>query len=158
MIYVECNADFVLVRFITNVPRSDIAHELQGKGGICSRLRNQSNCIGLIDEDPSSIQPRYVKEAKLKDDLPEHGLRLLHHSSDNNSLIVLCPRLEEWVLRAAGEAGIDVKKYGLPQNGKRLHAEINSNLDRFERLLARLKGTESLKQLKRLLESQPLSD
>jgi len=109
----------------------------------------------LLDEDPYSGQPRYVKEARLKNDLPEHDIKILHHSSANNHLIVLCPALEEWILRAARESGIDVTKYNLPNNAAKLHAEINISLDKFEKLLEDLKDSSNrLKTLKRLLEAK----
>ena len=155
MIYVECKPDLALVKTLTNVTRRGITHEFKGKGEICNRLRKQTNCKGLIDEDPLSGQPRYVKEARLEDDFSEHDIKVLHHSATDNCLIVLCPRLEEWVLKAATEAGIDVRTYGLPNDAARLHGEINIVLDKFEKLLADLKETSSrLKTLKRLLEGR----
>ena len=110
MIYVECYPDHALVKSLTGVARRDITHEFKGKGEICNRLRKQTNCKGLLDEDLSSGQPRYVKEARLEKDLPKYDIKVLHHSSTDNRLIVLCPRLEEWILKAARGAGIDVKK------------------------------------------------
>jgi hypothetical protein len=44
-------------------------------------------------------------------------------------------RLEEWILAAANEAGLDVRAYGLPRTPRQLHGAINTNLDKFERLL-----------------------
>ena len=153
MIYVECKPDLTLVKFLTNITRRDITHEFKGKGEICNRLRKQANCKALLDEDPFGAQPRYIKEAKLVNDLPEHDLKLLHDSANNNYLVVLCPRLEEWVLKAAGETGIDVREYNLPNDAVRLHRHINISLDKFENLLEDLKGSSSrLKALKRLLE------
>ena len=153
MIYVECKPDLTLVKFLTNIKRRDITHEFKGKGEICNRLRKQANCKALLDEDPFGAQPRYMKEAKLVNDLPEHDLKLLHDSANNNYLVVLCPRLEEWVLKAAREAGIDVRKYDLPTDASRLHKEINIRLDKFEKLLEELKDSSNmLKTLKRLLE------
>ena len=153
MIYVECFADLTLVQSLTNVTRRGITHEFKGKGEICNRLRKQTNCKGLLDEDPSSAQPRYIKEARLVNDLSEHEIKVLHDGTNNNYLIVLCPRLEEWVLRAAQEAGIDVRKYNLPNSGIKLHTVIRFTLDKFEDLLEDLKGSSSrLKALKKLLE------
>jgi len=153
MIYIECKPDLALVKSLTNVTRRGITHEFKGKGEICNQLRKQTNCKGLLDEDPSSRQPRYVQEARLENDFPEHDIKVLHHSSTNNRLIVLRPRLEEWVLKAAREASIDVRKYDLPTDAARLHREINIRLDKFEKLLEELKDSSSrLKTLKRLLE------
>ena len=154
MIYVECKPDLALVKSLTNVTRRGITHEFKGKGEICNRLRQQTNCKGLIDEDPSSGQPRYVKEARLENDLSEHEIKVLHDNTNNNYIIVLCPRLEEWVLKAAREAGIDVRKYNLSNDAAKLHREINLSLDKFEDLLDDLKITGRLKALKNLLEER----
>jgi len=152
MIYVECKPDFALVRSLTNITRRGIIHT-KGKGEICNQLRKRSGCKGLVDEDPLSIQPPYMREARLENNLPQHDLKLLHDDTNNNYLIVLCPRLEEWVLKAAQEDSKDVTRYNLPNNGIKLHQQININLDRFEDLLEDLKGSSSrLKTLKRLLE------
>jgi len=153
MIYVECKPDLVLVKSLTNVTRRGITHEFKGKGEICNRLRKQTNCKGLLDEDPASAQPRYVKEARLENDLSQHDIKVLYHSSTDNHLIVLCPRLEEWVLKAAREARLDVRKYNLPNDVAGLRRHINISLDKFESLLEDLKGSSNrLKALKRLLE------
>ena len=153
MIFVECKPDLALVKSLTNISRRGITHEFKGKGEICNRLKKQTNCKGLIDEDPSSGQPRFVKEARLENDLSEHDIKVLRHSSTDNHLIVLCPRLEEWTLNAAREARIDVRKYNLPNDAARLHREINISLDKFEDLLEDLRdSSDRLKTLKRLLE------
>jgi hypothetical protein len=67
--------------------------------------------------------------------LPEQGLLLLADMARDNRLVVLRPRLEEWILAAANEAGLDVRAYGLPRTPRQLHGAINTNLDKFERLL-----------------------
>ena len=154
MIFIECKPDLALLKSLTSIPRREITHEFKGKGEICNRLRKLSNCTGLIDEDPDSGQPLYVKEAKLENDLSEHEIKVLHHSQTDNRLIVLCPTLEEWILRATRQAGINIRNYSLPNNARRLHREINISLDKFEKLLEDLKGSSSrLKTLKGLLES-----
>jgi len=155
MIYVECYSDITLVQSLTTVTRRGIVHEFKGKGEICNRLRNSTKSKGLIDEDPSSSQPRYVREATLDGDFTEHNIKLLHHNSTDNDLIVLCPTLEEWVLDAAKGSNLDVRKYDLPNDAVRLHRLINLSLGKFERLLEDLKTKSNrLKTLKRLLERQ----
>jgi len=134
MIYIECYPDLALVRSLIHVTRRDVDHEFKGKGAICNQLRKQGNSKGLLDEDPLSPQPNYLKTAKVKDDLSEHGIKVLQ-DVNHNSIIVLCPRLEEWILEAAKEAGRDIRRYKLPANADELHREININLDKFEKLL-----------------------
>lgn len=152
MIYVECNADYALVKSITSVSKKDIVHG-HNKPGVCNYLRKQSNCIGLVDEDPSSTQPPYLQKMELVDDHSEYDLKLLYHGASKNYLVLLCPKLEDWVLKAAREAKIDVRKYGLTNDAATLHRDINISLDKFEKLLEDIKNLSSrLKTLKRLIE------
>jgi hypothetical protein len=152
MIYVECKPDSKLVRSITNVSKREIVHE-SNKFEVCKRLEKCRSCTGLIDEDPLSVQPRYLTKTRLENDLSEHDIKVFYHDSTDNHLIVLRPRLEEWILNAAKEAGIDIGRYNLPNNAAKLHSHINISLDKFEGLLEDLKdSSKRLKTLKRLLE------
>lgn len=151
MIYVECFPDVALLTVGAKIPKRQVIHDFKGKSGVCARLRGVRNSIGLIDEDPLSSQPPYVTEASLEAEFTHYGLKLLHHRSSRNHLIVLCPRLEEWVLKAAEDAGKDLAQYGLPSSARQLHGEINIRLDNFERLLRDLSGSERLKALSGLL-------
>ena len=153
MIFVECNPDEVLVIALTGIRRRDLRHELKGKGEICNRLRKVSDCVGLLDEDPGSGQPAYLREASLEEDNTELGLRILRHEGTENRLILLCPRLEEWVLAAAKGAGVDVRQYGLPNDPHQLRRQINLNLGKFGDLVEALrKDSDRLKALGRLLQ------
>ncbi len=153
MIYIECKPDYALVRSLTQTSKRDILHEFKGKFEICRHLENQRNCKGLIDEDPAGTQPPYLKRLQRQDDFSEYDLISLHDSNNGNYLIVLCPRLEEWVLKSSKEANMDVRKYDLPNDGPTLHRYININLGKFEGLLEDLKGSSRrLRTLKRLLE------
>lgn len=155
MIFVECNPDIVLLRALTNVPKRNITHEFKGKAEICKKLSKLNDCLALLDEDPSSIQPSYLIEATLEREIPTNGLRVLHDGANNNYLVILCPRLEDWVLNAAREANIDVRNYNLPTDASRLHRHINLNLDKFEHLLKDLiEASSRLKTLKTLLQKR----
>jgi len=152
MIYIECYPDLALVRSLIRITRRDFDHEFKGKGAICNRLMKQGSSIGLLDEDPLSPQPNYLKLAEVKDDLSGHGIKVLQ-DVNHNSIIVLCPRLEEWILEAAKETGIDLERYKLPANADELHREINFSLDKFEKLLDDLKGSSArLKKLREVLQ------
>ncbi len=83
--------------------------------------------------------------------LSEHDLKILHDEK-NNRLIVVCPRLEEWLLETAKLAGIKITSYGLPSDAEKLHERININLKKFEKLLNNLKNNNRMKTLKRLLQ------
>jgi hypothetical protein len=152
VIYVECKPDFALVKSVTKIPKREIAHE-KNKPEVCKRLKKQRNCKGLVDEDPLSSQPPYMGEIKLEDDLFRAELKIFHDESNENYLFVLCPRLEDWILEAAKEAHLGMKKYGLPDTPEKLHREINLDLSKFENLLTDLKNSQRLKALRKLLES-----
>lgn len=154
MIYVECKPDFALVKFVARIAKREIVHELN-KPEICKRLAKHSNCRGLVDEDPGSEQPQYIKNLKVVNDLPQEGLRILYDEPRNNYIIVLRSTLEDWILTAARETKLNMGKYPLPNTPGKLHKVINLNLDKFERLLDDLKDKDSkrLKALGRMLVS-----
>lgn len=152
MIYLECKPDYALVRALTGISKREIIHEFKGKFEVCKRVNNSTNCKGMIDEDPGSVQPRYVNTLKPANDLSSYDIRVLRDNDKSNYLIVLCPRLEEWILGAAQEAGLNVREFGLSNRGGQLHQEINASLAKFEKLLAELKNSNRLRTLRGLLE------
>jgi len=140
MVYVECKPDRELV--ITIKGDEKIVHA-GGKTGVCKRLENDYHAKGLVDEDPQSAQPPYIKKLEYLDE--EESVKLYYDSFRRNFLIVLCPRLEEWILKAVKESNIDLKDYNLPADANKLHAVINSNLKNFRELLHTLKQKQSKK-------------
>lgn len=153
MIYVECKPDFTLVKSLTKIPKREIVHEIKGKPEVCKRLERQRNCKGLVDEDPLSVQPPYMKKVRLENDLFQYELKVFYDESNSNYLFLLCPRLEEWILKAAQDANLNVEKYSLPNAPEKLHRVINLDLSKFEKLLEGLKDSKRLKTLRELLES-----
>ncbi len=88
-------------------------------------------------------------------DLPQRGLKILEDVALGNLVVVLCPRLEEWIIRTAQEAGLNLThpRYNLPNSPARLHREITFDLRKFERLIQDLIDTNTprLRCLGRLL-------
>jgi len=154
MIYilVECNPDKLLVKKL-GVPKKSIIHA-GSKSEVCKRLeKKMTNSVGLIDEDPFSVQPRYIRKLKVLENPQRFGIKVLFDEEKNNSIIVLSPRLEEWIIEASREARIDLEKYKLPRDGNTLHKVINSNLSKFENLLDELiNKSERVEVLKNILE------
>ena len=149
MILVECNPDEALVNFL-GIKKKEIIHG-NGKSGICKKLKSKENIKGLVDEDPLSPQPKYIEGLKLIE--KNHNIKLLYDNDKHNFLIVLCPRLEEWILKAAKEAGVDISDYGLPDNGNDLHKVINFRIGSFKKLLVELKGkSQKLETLERFIK------
>ena len=144
MIYLECEPDKALVKAL-GIPRKEIKH-MFSKGNVCNRLEKTENSKGLVDEDPLSPQPSYI--GKLKSLSRGHGIKLLLDEKNQNYLIVLCPRLEDWVLNVTKEAKIDVSEYGLPNDPNKLHEALNIKLDKFRDLIDKIKQkSEMLKTL-----------
>lgn len=154
MIYVECKPDEILVRAVTGLPARQVIHELKGKYGVAAQLRKRNSARGMLDEDPGADQPSYLGGLQIvqDQDLPAQGLRLLRHAARDNLVIVLRPKLEDWVLRAAREAQVDVSNYNLPTDARNLHSQINHGLDRFQRLVEALQEAPRIQSLRRLFQ------
>jgi len=151
MIYVECDPDKALVS-ILGVPRKEIFHA-GGKGNVCVRLSKTTDSKGLIDEDPESPQLGYLKKLKsCSAEYTKYNIKLLSDEKFRNSVIVLSPRLENWILEAAKEAGMNMEEYGLPNNANNLHKVINIKLESFKKLIEEMKQkSKMLKRLERLI-------
>lgn len=149
-IYVECKPDYTLVKSITTLPKRLINHA-GNKSEVCKNVKKHEMCIGLVDEDPFSVQPLYLTELEVED-LSSSELKVLHDPSKDKYVVVMCPRLEDWILRAAQEINIDVRKYGLPNDGVSLHRKINANIDKFEKLIKDLENCTRMKKLRKLIE------
>jgi hypothetical protein len=151
MIYTECKPDSSLVR-ILGIPKKQVIHQ-QGKSEVCKELEKKENWIGMVDEDPFSVQPTYLQKLEETENLSNYGLRVLKDNAKNNDLIILSPKLEGWILKAAKGAGIDIKRYNLPDDGEQLHKVINLDLRKFERLVNDLKGkSKMLEALERVIK------
>ena len=64
-------------------------------------------------------------------------------------LIIICPRLEDWIIKASIEEKINLNNYDLPSNPVDFHSiiNINPNITKFQNLLHELLKKEN----KRLL-------
>ena len=139
MIIVECYSDKTLVQSLTSLPLEYINHEMRGKSGVCNQLAERSNSKGLIDEDPLSAQHPYEKDGIQRQNYAQYDIKHLHFPSQGNELIILCPKLEDWVLKTAQIADIDVTRHGLPDEPNKLHRIIDQKLDEFRILVNMLK-------------------
>lgn len=153
MIFLECDADETLVRTITGLPRREISHELKGKFGVAARLRGHRDCIGVIDEDPGKNQPAYLRGLTEQQNLSSENLKLLFDTPRNNYVVLLCPRLEEWIIRVTHHARRRMADYNLPDDPERLHQIAKSELNRLEQLVNDLRDHDYIRTLNRLLNS-----
>lgn len=135
MIYVECNPDVLLIRTL-GVSMKGYRHS-GDKGRVCRDLEHDKRSTGLVDEDAAGTQPSYMSGMKIagsKDDI-----KFLVDKDRSNSMVVLCPKHEDWILKAAKEAKVDVRDFKLPNDPDELHKVINLRLDKYEKLLEALK-------------------
>jgi hypothetical protein len=137
MLLLECSPDEMLARQL-GCRRRDYLH-LNGKGRICLRLQKSTSQIGLMDEDPDSAQPRYLHKLTIFSE--EHDLRCLEDKPRDHRIIVVLPRLEEWIIKTARLAKIRIVEFGLSDRANELHREITSKLPAFEKFLISLTAT-----------------
>lgn len=79
----------------------------------------------------------------------------MYDEKTKNHLIILSPRLEGWILKAAKKAGVDVKKHGLPDEEYELHRVINMRLKEFENFLEEIrKNSNMLKTLEGFIKNR----
>ena len=154
MIYVECKPDKLLVQMLTGWPGREIIHE-NDKYRVMKTLRRKRNGLAMVDEDPGSNQPRYLNEMKAQEEFSNVGLRVFSDELRGNRAVVLCPRLEEWVIRGANEAGVSLtdRRYNLPSTVSALRRVINADERKLERLIGDLANTLRFRALRRLLQT-----
>ena len=140
-ILVECYPDEALLRAL-GVSKKQLRHE-RCKGEVVKRVRKFDCATGLIDEDPSSAQPRDLDNYKQV--RAAEGLRLLARRDDKNKrLIIICPRLEDWLIQRAGLSDIKPEDYGIPSRPDRLHSIVRyERKDGFQQFLSELKERDS---------------
>ncbi len=149
MIFVECESDKVLLKAL-GIPSKEVKHAY-GKGNICNKLERSRNFKGLVDEDPYSIQPSYMRNLQLH--LNENDIKVLYNETNQNTLNLLCPNLEKWFLKAVKEENVDIKKYGLPDDVDKLHKAINTKVINFENLIKDIMGrSKEFKTLKKVIK------
>jgi len=137
IILVECYPDALLLRAL-GVSKKQLRHE-RCKGEVVKRVLKFDCATCLIDEDPASAQPRDLDNYKQVQ--AAEGLRLLTRRDDKNKrLIIICPRLEDWLIQRAKTSGIRPEDYGLPSDPDHLHSIPRyEQKESFRRFLAELK-------------------
>ena len=144
-LFVECKPDETLA-FALGVARRDIDHAL-GRARVCAQLSRHKGVTGMVDEDPGTVTPTYLK--LLTEQRWEHGIRVLLDETRKNRMIVLSPRLEEWLVQTTKSAGLKMTDFGFESdNGLQLHAEINERLESLQRLIEALLTAKSPRLLR----------
>ena len=141
-VLVECNADEIVLRSI-GVPKKQLFH-FGGKDKLMNRLRILPGAVGVVDEDPASIQHPDLK-ASYRQTHSAEGLHLLaRQGSGGQRLVMICPKLEDWLIERAKSSGILPEDYGLPSDPDQLHSIPRyEQKEGFYRFLAELKERDS---------------
>jgi hypothetical protein len=139
IIHVECLPDEVLVKSLGKTRKQVIHHN--DKGRVCKFLEQSGESQGMIDQDPNSAQPTYLSRMQLASS--QYDVQLLTHPAAGNRMIILCPRLEEWVINVCQQASVEMSTFGLSNNPRQLHREITSRLRQFSSLLDHLKEKQA---------------
>ena len=144
-LFVECKPDEALALALGLASRA-IEHGTN-KVGVCAQLARRAGISGMVDEDPQSQPMPYLQ--RLKEASHSHGVRLLLDEQRNNRVIVLCPRLEEWLVATARDSGLKMTDFGFSSdNGVQLHGEINHRLGSVTRLAKTLIEQKSQRALR----------
>ena len=147
--YVEGKADRVPALKLTGLSNREVKVE-GDRGKVLNRLVQDSNSLAMVDEDPGQDQPGQLRRMQLVADYPGAGLKLYADNRRGNLVIVVCPRLEEWIIRAAHDAGLELSgpRYNLPSGPSSLHNAINDDLRKLDRLIDDLLAAQSPRILK----------
>ena len=151
MLLLECLPDETLARKLGIAKRN--CWHFFGKDRVCKALRRNQGMVAMIDDDPNSVQPPYLGGLETVSD--KDGIRVMRDNARNHRVIVLQPRLEEWMIATARADGIPMSDFGLNERGNELHREINSRLPAFVKLIDALAeaGSKRLGRLRELLNT-----
>jgi len=152
-IALECNPDETLMK-VLGYTRKMITHQ-SSKGEVINYLQRNPAAIGIVDDDPGSARPAYFSRFSL-DTAERFGIESYQIAKLGTRLIVIKPRLEEWILKQAAVLKIDLKQHSLPPSGNELHKIINTRIPKFEGLLKQMldRNSEALAHLKSLIDKK----
>jgi len=99
--------------------------------------------VGMVDEDPGKVQPQDMGSYRQTDSA--EGLHLMaRQGSGGQRLVMICPKLEDWLIARAKASGIRPEDYGLPSDPDELHSIPRyEQKEGFCRFLAELKEQDS---------------
>ncbi|HOM26624.1 MAG TPA: hypothetical protein PKV21_03855 [bacterium] len=145
MIYVECKPDKLLVEKL-GINKNLIYHA--GGSKVIMRLFKVEKGCGIIDEDPHApSKPRkFINNFRLKDE--KMGIKIFQDIEGKKKIIMLCPKLEGWILKLIEKYGIDLENFDLPNDTEMFHKIVNSNIESYEKLILELKNKEEFLFLK----------
>lgn len=132
--HVECKPDEQLLHSLGH-SRKNIKHH-NDKGRVCNELRDGESLIGMVDEDPGAAQPKYFNQLRETDH--QHNIKIYNDPANRSKLIVICPRLEDWIIKACQLSDIKPSEFGFSNKPNELHKNINFRLEPLGDLIRKL--------------------
>ena len=154
--YVEDVAHRELVLVLTKVSRKQVRFKGMCKTEVLKELKErcEEHIVGVVDEDPDKNQPPLFRNFEEFANEERANIRILR--LNEAKLIILRPRVEEWILEVARNSGLDVKKYGLPEDAVKLHRHLKPSrqeiLNRFRTFVEDLADRHELRTLLSFLQ------
>ena len=144
LVYVECKPDEALVSILTD-REARVVHQAN-KPEVVKALKRTAkgkegalDIVAVVDEDPGSAQPRSLRE-EFNEVRSTENLKILAFRGSSAKLVILRPRLEEWILSACRLCGVDPRELGLSDDPNELHRIVNVRLEKFTKLVEGLRG------------------
>ena len=136
MIAVECYADTRLVLAL-GATKASVKHA-KGKGHVLDILRDGKATLGIVDEDPGASEYPQMRGYNVAE--RRGSLCLFRHpDGTDRRVVVISPRLEEWLLSRAKASGIEPSKFGMASDPHKLHGSGRYDLHpKFGSFLAEL--------------------
>jgi len=150
-LFLECKPDETLAVAL-GVSKRIIIHS-HGKGKVSKSLSRNRDATGLVDEDFGYTEPSTF--GTFPEVSAEHDVKLRLDRASGNRLVVICPKLEDWIIKSAKAANVKMDRFSLSENPGDLHADSNFRLSNFQNLIDELleKRSPRLLHLKKLLKS-----
>ncbi len=155
-IILECKPDEEFIRAL-GFSRKQIIHQ-PNKGAVINFLRKNPGlvCVGIMDEDPGTTQPKHLKEFVFNRELSEHNFSVFESKRTSHLIIMIKPRLEDWILDIAKKNQVVPGEFSLPEEPKQLHKVINFQLIKFSEMVLEMlsKKSSALIALKKIINQQ----
>lgn len=138
MIFVEDNSDQYILEYF-NKPSKKILRA-DGKQDVVKKIKKENGSIGIIDFDDSiNIEVSGMKKEE------DHNHILLYNFR-KSYLVVICPRLQNWLVTACQESNSTPSQFKLPDKVGEFHKAINKEFrkNQFVELLKYLKNNSQM--------------
>ncbi len=152
-VLVECDNDQGLVQSVLGL-RIELDHH-PGRMAVCQRLRGLTiPTRAMVDQDPDTPHPSYLLSLGKPRFFAERDLALLKDRKRGHLVVIVCPRVEDWVLATAAAADVNPEEFGLPSTPGQFKHAAHDNPVRYAMLLKKLKPTARMNILRELLRGK----